>query len=69
MVEFAFLKNWRWKPALDKHEERWPTGTPFLSLFTKLISAQLIAADKKTDQQKPLPGRPAAYRPRIWRLI
>lgn len=69
MVKFAVLKNWRWQPILDKHERGGPTGPPLLSLFTKLISAQLIAADKRTDQQKPLPGRPAAYRPRIWQLI
>lgn len=35
------------KPALDKHEERGPTGTPLLSLLSNLISDQLIVADKR----------------------
>lgn len=49
-----------------KGKAHWDT---LFSLFTKLISARPIAADKRTEQQKPLPGRPAAYRLIIWRLI
>lgn len=47
MVKFAVLKNWRWQPILDKHERGGSTGTPVLSLLRNLISAQLIAADKR----------------------